>query len=56
MSTTVSTGQDRLAQALVASSGGFPTGCVSGETARLTTYDVSDGALVDSGFNVVFFG
>ncbi len=55
-STVVAAEQDRLAQALVATAGGFPSGCVSGERARITTYDVSDGALVNSGFNVVFFG
>jgi hypothetical protein len=56
LSTTIATEQDRLAQALVATAGGFPSGCAFGETARITTYDVSVGALVNSEFNVVFFG
>lgn len=50
------TAQDSLAQALVANSGGFPNGCQPGETASISTYDVSAGALVDRGFYVVFFG
>jgi hypothetical protein len=54
--TAVWPGNDRLAQTRVAASGGFPGGCAFGETALVTTYDVSAGGLVDSEFNVVFYG
>jgi hypothetical protein len=53
-SSTVFIRHDRIAQAMVAFSGGFPGGCEFGEEALVTPFDVSDGALVDSDFNAVF--